>query len=135
MIHRKPLKLVRLMYLSASDSVSESSPSPSPPSSFTHTRRCIGPHNETSPMTQPVRLMYIIVSDGSYEPTPSPSPHFSFTHEVYRSPHNPTYVRSLDPSVLTFSLSLYRHPSICILFSSHFTSYIKQQHSHVDVST
>ena len=36
------------------------------------------------------------------------------------------YVRRLDPSVLAFSLSLYRHPSICILFSSHFTSYNKQ---------
>ncbi len=36
------------------------------------------------------------------------------------------YVRSLDPSVLEFSLSLYRHPIICILFSSRFTSYNKQ---------
>ena len=36
---------------------------------------------------------------------------------------------SLNPSVLEFSLSLYRHPSICILFSSRFTSYNKQIHS------
>ena len=42
-------------------------------------------------------------------------------------PHNPVYVRCFDPSVLVFSLSLYRHPSLCILFSSHFTSYNKQQ--------
>ena len=28
----------------------------------------------------------------------------------------------LDPSVLVFSLSLYRHPIICILFNSRFTS-------------
>jgi hypothetical protein len=41
-------------------------------------------------------------------------------------PHNPLYVRRLDPSVLSFSLSSHRHPSICILFSSHFTSYNKQ---------
>ncbi len=31
----------------------------------------------------------------------------------------------LDPPVSTFSLSLYRHPSIYILFTSHFTSYNK----------
>ena len=37
------------------------------------------------------------------------------------------YVRSLDPSVLAFILSLYRHPSICILVTSRFTSYNKQQ--------
>ena len=36
------------------------------------------------------------------------------------SPHNPVYVRSVDPSVLVFSLSLHRHPHICILFSSRF---------------
>jgi hypothetical protein len=33
------------------------------------------------------------------------------------------YSRCLDPSFLAFSLSLCRHPSICILFSSRFTSY------------
>ena len=40
---------------------------------------------------------------------------------------NPVYVtnnvRRLDPSVLESSLSLYRQPSICILFSSRLTSY------------
>jgi hypothetical protein len=36
------------------------------------------------------------------------------------------YPRCLDPSFLVFILSLYRHPFICILFSSHFTSYNKQ---------
>ncbi len=30
-------------------------------------------------------------------------------------PRNPVYTRRLDLSVLTLSLSLYRHPSICIL--------------------
>ena len=39
------------------------------------------------------------------------------------------YERSLDPSVSVFSLSLYRHPSICILFISLFTSYNKQHTS------
>ena len=34
------------------------------------------------------------------------------------------YTRCLDPSVLAFSLSLYRHPSICILFNAHFTSIV-----------
>ena len=38
---------------------------------------------------------------------------------------NPVYTRRLDPSVLVFRLSLYRHPSTCILFTSHFTSYNK----------
>jgi hypothetical protein len=36
--------------------------------------------------------------------------------------------RCLDPSDLAFSFSLYWHPSICILFSSRFTSY--KQNSH-----
>jgi hypothetical protein len=40
--------------------------------------------------------------------------------------HNPVYARSLDPSVLVFSLSLYRYTFICILFRSRFTSYNKQ---------
>jgi hypothetical protein len=35
------------------------------------------------------------------------------------------YVRRLDPSVLVFSLSLHRHPFLCILFNSRFTSYNK----------
>jgi hypothetical protein len=35
------------------------------------------------------------------------------------------YGRRLDPSVLAFSVSLYRHPFICILFSSRFTPYNK----------
>jgi hypothetical protein len=38
---------------------------------------------------------------------------------------NPVYARCLDPSVLAFSLSLHRHPFICILFSSRFTCYNK----------
>jgi hypothetical protein len=41
------------------------------------------------------------------------------------------YPRSLDPSVLVFSLSLYRHPSICILCSwcfSTFSSTHNRQH-------
>jgi len=40
---------------------------------------------------------------------------------------SPKRQRSI-PSYLAFSLSLYLHPSICILFSSHFTSYNKQKH-------
>ena len=35
------------------------------------------------------------------------------------------YARRLDPSVLVISLSLHRHPFVCIIFSSHFTSYNK----------
>ena len=35
-----------------------------------------------------------------------------------RSPHNPVYVRRLDPSVLTFSISIHRYPLTCILFIS-----------------
>jgi hypothetical protein len=46
-------------------------------------------------------------------------------------PRKSVYVRcvdpSVDPSVLTFSLSLYRHPSLGILCRSRFTSYNKQQ--------
>ena len=38
---------------------------------------------------------------------------------------NPVYVRRLDPSFLSCTLSLYRYPFIYILFSSHFTSYNK----------
>jgi hypothetical protein len=43
------------------------------------------------------------------------------------STRNPVYTSRSDPSVLVFSLTLYRHPSICILFNSRFTSYNKQQ--------
>ena len=42
-------------------------------------------------------------------------------------PRIPVYARRLDPSVLAFSLSLYRHPSLCILFDSRFTPYNKQK--------
>jgi hypothetical protein len=31
--------------------------------------------------------------------------------------HNPLYVRFSDPSFLVFSLSLYRHPSVCIFLT------------------
>jgi hypothetical protein len=43
-------------------------------------------------------------------------------------PHNQVYVSlgRLDPSVFEFSNSLYRHPSMCILCSSRFTSYNQQ---------
>ena len=36
-------------------------------------------------------------------------------------------VRSLNPFVLTFSLSLHQHPYICILCSSRFISYNKDR--------
>ena len=51
-----------------------------------------------------------------------------------RPPHNPVYPRSLDPSVLVFSLSLHRHPCICVLFSSRFIcfNYIQQRTSTQD---
>ena len=50
-----------------------------------------------------------------------------YTSNYYYSyPRNPVYARRLDPSVLAFSLSLYQNPSICILFSSRYTSYNKQ---------
>ena len=48
-------------------------------------------------------------------------------------PCNPVYVRSLDPSVLEFSVSLYWHPFICILFGTHFTSYNKQTRSSLGI--
>ena len=40
-------------------------------------------------------------------------------------PHNLVYVKCVDPSVLAFSLSLHRHPYICIPFSSRFIHYNK----------
>ena len=79
-------------------------------------------------------------------PQPSPRPHSSPSHTLRSfgflsvwpglvSPWWPLYVLPVQPSVwseefrssvLAFSLSLieslYRHPSICILFSSHFTT-------------
>ena len=87
----------------------------------------------------------------AYTPSPSPHPHLSRSRELrslgfflvwpdlvppmwpldpelglpFFYPWNPVYPRSLDPSVLEFSLSLYRHPIICILFSSRVTSYNK----------
>ena len=35
-------------------------------------------------------------------------------------PQNPVYVSRVDPSVLAFSLSLYRHPYVCVPFISGF---------------
>jgi hypothetical protein len=50
----------------------------------------------------------------------------SKTHSKhYIVTRNPVYSRRLDPSVLAFSFSLYRHPSIYILCSSRFTSHNK----------
>jgi hypothetical protein len=82
-------------------------PSPHPRSSRSHTLRSFG---------------FLCVWSGLLSPTVWPLldlPVLCFC--------NPVYERSLDPSVLVFSLSLYRHPFICILFSSRFTSYNKQQ--------
>ena len=47
---------------------------------------------------------------------------------LYDFPHNPVKESVLDPSVLAFSLSLYRHLSIYIFFSSRFTSYTLTKH-------
>jgi hypothetical protein len=95
-----------MMYLNVSDSDYEVGPFPSPPSFLTHERRCIGPHNGTRPMDQPVRLMYLSVSDSDYEVGPSPSPRSSLTHpRRFIGPHNGTSsmtqpVRLMYPSVL-----------------------------------
>ena len=47
-----------------------------------------------------------------------------------RPPNNPVYGRNLDPSVLSFSLSLHWHPYwyICIPFRSRFIYYIINTH-------
>ncbi len=94
--------------------------------------------NRNSLVADSVSLMTYSVSDSTVAFTPAPCPSslssVSHTHIIHtptlHTPtfltmtytHNPVYVRRLDPSVLVFSLSLYRHPSICILFSSRFTS-------------
>jgi hypothetical protein len=44
------------------------------------------------------------------------------------------YVRRFDSSVLAISLSLHRHPFVCILFNSHFTCYNKS-HSLAQLKT
>jgi hypothetical protein len=76
------------------------------------------------------RLMPSSVSDSIVEFTPAPTPcsrsSLSPPHNIHTPyclfyPHKPVY-RSLDPSAVSFSLPLYRHPSICILFNSHITT-------------
>jgi len=48
------------------------------------------------------------------------------------TPYNPVYTRRVDPSVLAISLSLHRHPFVCILCISRFTCYNKSnKHSGV----
>jgi hypothetical protein len=42
-------------------------------------------------------------------------------------PHNPVYVRRVDPSTLALSLSSHRHSYMRILFSSRFISSLKKQ--------
>jgi hypothetical protein len=104
------------------DGVSEVSPLPSPPSSLTDTHR-IQSHTLltntilTFMYTQVLwclsRLTRSRVSDVTMDPD------YSFY------PRNPVYARRLDSSVLVISLSLHRHPFVCILFSSRFTCYNK----------
>ena len=68
-------QLARLMISSVSDVAYEPAPSPSPRFSLTHTRRCIGPRNATSPMATPARLMFLSGFDNSTvvcERLPSP---------------------------------------------------------------
>jgi hypothetical protein len=55
------------------------------------------------------------------------------TH-YYFDPRNPVYGRRLDPSVLAFSLSLYRHSFIYILFSTNKPEIIID-HSEVVINT
>ncbi len=63
----------------------------------------------------------------SFSITHSPITHSKFSLinlvSIFRcssSPRNPEYARRIDPSVLACSLSLHRHPHICIPFSSRF---------------
>jgi len=52
---------------------------------------------------------------------------YSLNIDGPRLPGHPVCMRCLDPSVSTFSLSLHRHPYICILFICHLISYNKQK--------
>ncbi len=134
----------RLVYLSVSDSVYEHTPSPSPCFSLTpptlikvfYVTLFLSFHNKRS-VSRGLRSFGLFSSHFT-----SCNKHMSLVSEqVSRhrwdtrpdtrvtiiSTRNPVYPRSLDPSVLEFSLSLYRHPSICILFTYCLTSYNKQQ--------
>jgi hypothetical protein len=61
------------------------------------------------------------------------TPHAHAPHDHMDSgPLSSSASDQFDPSVLEFSLSWYRPPSICILFTSRFTSYNKQ-HKNISV--
>ena len=49
-------------------------------------------------------------------------------------PINPVFTRSLDPSVLVFSLSLHRYLYTCILCSTHIIHYKKHKNKHYNSS-
>jgi hypothetical protein len=95
----------RLTYLSVydrRDGSSESTPSPSGPSSFTHEHRCIGSHNPNwHTVPNSMRLTYLSVydiRDDVSESVPSPSQPSSLTHvhNIQSHPHSP---HSHDPHV------------------------------------
>ena len=86
-------------------------------------------HHSFHTGTHPTFTLLVIAYTPYTHPHPPGPPHTHVPHAYYYSfPINPVYTKSLDPSVLKFSLSIYRHPSICIiLFSSRFTTYNKQK--------
>ncbi len=130
--------VTRLIYLRVYDSrASSSKPAPSPSSlcySLTH----------ALPNPDPPRRPYATHSHmhTAYTPSPSPRPRSSRSRAlrsfgflcVWPGLVPPAW--PLDPLLgllfflLSQSLSLYRHPIICILFGSRFTSYNKQTTDH-----
>ena len=95
------------------DVTSETSLSPSPPSSLTDVHRCISYRNPNwDSLSKSVRLTYLSVYDNRdsvFEPTPSPSPPSSLT-DVHRSCigyRNPNW-HSLSKSVRLTNLSVWQ---------------------------
>jgi hypothetical protein len=124
----------RLMIASVSDSIVAFTPTPTPHSrsSLSHTHsHCVWytPPRSPRPRSSRSRALgsfgFFLVWTGLVPPVWPLDPLLGLLlFRVY--PCNPVYPRCLDPSVLEFSLSLHRHPSMCILCSSRFTSYNKQ---------
>jgi len=119
----------RLTYLSVYDSRDDSPetvPYPSPPSSLTYAHiiqsyTLLTTTILTFMCTQVLWCLVCLVR--SRVSGVIMDPDIRITYSFY--PRNPVYVRSLDPSVLVISLSLHRHPFVCMLFSSRFTCYKK----------
>jgi hypothetical protein len=98
-----------------------------------HVCICIVLHTQTktykslTPKTFPWRCMYSDSHSLFWFSVSSELFHIVLTWHFWHTILTLTCTQTCSSLTLAFSLSLHRHPSICILFNSHFTSYNKHK--------